>query len=199
MCEAVEQHEGADQGAADGGGQFCQGGDEDAGDQYREGDAGFNARQAQAAPGECGAEDHAADYEGRCGVFHGFALAHAPEADGGHGQQVVQAEHGVQQAAGEAAGAVAGVSHGGGGGGQQGGGGKQFGCQFHGLLLVVLNAFWFGRSGGGGLFAGPALGQHAAFKDEGDDFLQPYSVVQVGEHERALAPHFLAVPLHHVE
>src|SRR5690554_266377 len=36
-----------------------------------------------------------ADDEGGGGVFHEFALAHAPEADGGHGQQVVQAQHGV--------------------------------------------------------------------------------------------------------
>lgn len=55
-----------------------------------------------------------------------LALAHAPEADGGHGQQVVQAQHGVQQAAGEAAFGVAGVGHGGGRGGQQRGGGEKF-------------------------------------------------------------------------
>src|SRR5690554_2556452 len=124
MCKAMKQHKRANQGATHGGWQFGQGGNQDAGHQYREGDAGFHARQAQAGPGQGGAEYHAADDEGGRGVFHEFALAHAPEADGGHGQQVVQAQHKVQQAAGEAAFGVTGVGHGGGGGGQQRGGGE---------------------------------------------------------------------------
>lgn len=70
-----------------------------------------------------------------------LALAHAPEADGGHGQQVVQAKHGVQQAAGEAAFGVAGVGHGGGGSSQQRGSGEEFGCEFHSFLLMVLKSF----------------------------------------------------------
>src|SRR5690554_2048668 len=126
MGEAMKQHERANQSATHSRRQFGQGGDEDTGDQHGEGNPCFNARQAQAAPGQGGAEYHAADDEGGGGVFHEFALAHAPEADGGHGQQVVQAQHGVQQAAGEAAFGVTGVGHGGGGSGQQRGGGEKF-------------------------------------------------------------------------
>ena len=111
--EAVEQHERTNEHAANSRGQFGQGGDENTGHQYGEGDASFNAGQAQTAPGQGGAEDHATDHEGRRRVFHEVILAHTPEPDSGHGQQVVQAQHRVQQAAEEAAfsvGAMAGVS-----------------------------------------------------------------------------------------
>lgn len=119
----MEYHEGDDQGAAGGGGQLCHGGDEYAGHNDGEDDAGLNARQCNAREGDARPEDHAAHHEQGCGVFHDVALAHAPGADGGHGQQVVEAQHGVQQAADEAAVAVAAVGGGGGGGQQEGGGG----------------------------------------------------------------------------
>ena len=119
MGEAVEQHECTDKHTANSSGQFCQSSDENTGHQYGEGDASFNAGQAQTAPGQGCAQDHAADHEGRRRVFHEFILAHAPEADSRHGQQMVQAQHGVQQAAEEAAfsvSAVAGMGGCGGGG-----------------------------------------------------------------------------------
>ena len=50
-----------------------------------------------------------------------------------------------------------------------------------------------------GLLVGSALWEHALLQDEGDDFFQPYPVVQVGEDEGAFAAHFFAVPVHDVE
>ena len=174
MRKTVEEHEGANQSTTHSRWQFGQGGDEDARHQYREGDAGFHARQGLAAPGQGGAEDHAADDEGGGGVFHEFALAHAPEADGGHGQQVVQAQHGVQQAAGEAAFGVAGVGHGGGGDGQQRGGTEQFRYEFHinspNSCMRYLEIHYVARALGGlSSLLWASFRQHAALQNEADD------------------------------
>jgi len=73
-----------------------------------------------------------------------LALAHAPEADSSHGQQVIQAQHGVQKAAHKSAFGVARVGHGGGGSSQQRASGEEFGCEFHGFLLMVLKSFVLG-------------------------------------------------------
>ena len=41
--------------------------------------------------------------------------------------------------------------------------------------------------------------QHAPFQNEANNRLQPYPVIQVGEHEGAFAAHFLAVPFHYIQ
>lgn len=132
MGEAVKDHKGGNKGAAQHCRQLCQGGDEDACQQYGEDNTGFNPWHGYPTPGNGGAQQHSADDKQWGAPFHGGVLAHAPEADGGHGQQVVQAEHGVEQAAGEAFVAVAGVGHGGGGREGQGGGCQEFAGQCHG-------------------------------------------------------------------
>jgi len=92
MRITVEQREAGRERHAGGHRPLASGGDQEAQHQHRQGDGGLDLRQYDARPGQPAAHHHRADKGRGHGPQRPPALLCRPQADGDHGEQVVETQ-----------------------------------------------------------------------------------------------------------